>query len=76
MNIQIGKIYQHYKGDNYKVFAIGQHTETEEKHVLYHKADKNLSEAQIWVRPINMFFEEVEYNGAVVKRFTLVEELA
>jgi hypothetical protein len=34
-----------------------------------------LEETQIWVRPIDMFFEEVEYNGKIVPRFTIIEEL-
>ncbi len=72
MKIQIGQAYQHYKGDKYLVLAIDQHTETEEKMVVYYKADKAIGETQIWVRPINMWFEEVAYQGKIVPRFTLV----
>ncbi len=73
--IKPGNIYRHYKGDEYKVLAIGKHTETEEDMVIYHLANNSPLDTQIWIRPLEMFVEKTEYEGRVVKRFTLLEEV-
>ena len=62
-----GSIYQHYKGDSYVVLHIGTHTETGDRLVVYHK----LGCTTIWIRPLSMWYESVEYDGKIVKRFTL-----
>lgn len=58
--------YRHYKGNEYEVLAIGLHTETEEKLVIY-KA--RYEPYQVWVRPYDMFFETVTVDGADIPRF-------
>jgi len=62
-------IYEHYKGNRYKVIDIVRHSETDELLVLYRTmyGDKNL-----WVRPFGMFFEKVEVDGYMVSRFTFI----
>ena len=48
-----------------------QHSETEEWMVVY----KALYGAEgMWVRPYEMFVEEVEVNGKILKRFEYIEE--
>lgn len=71
MTVQPGT-YKHYKGDLYLVIGTARHTETGETLVAY-KALYPLSDLPqdtIFVRPIKMFFEEVEINGTIVPRFS------
>lgn len=66
--------YQHYKGDYYHVLGTGIHTETGEKFVYYTPGYKpGILEAKYWIRPYNMFFENVIYEGKEVPRFKKVE---
>ena len=69
MKIQPGK-YQHFKGNFYQVIDTVTHSETQETLVLYKPL---YGEQALWVRPIEMFVEEIERDGKVSKRFTLVE---
>lgn len=57
--------YKHYKGRIYEVLKIGKHTETGEALVVYEDSKEN-----VWVRPKEMFEENVEVDGEQVKRFT------
>ena len=52
-------IYKHYKGDLYIIEDIAYHSETEEKMVVYRAL---YGENKVWVRPYNMFFDEVNKN--------------
>ena len=64
-------IYRHYKGDLYEVIGIGKHSETLENLVLY-KALYNSEEfgdSMLWVRPLDMFVQEVVVEGKSVPRF-------
>jgi len=62
--------YKHYKGELYEVFMTAQHSETEEWLVVY----KALYGVEgMWVRPYEMFVEEIEVAGKVVKRFEKVD---
>lgn len=69
--IKLG-IYQHYKGNKYKVLAVGKHSETLEELVIYEALYDN-SESKIWVRPKKMFNENVELDGKLVPRFKFLE---
>ena len=72
MKIKPGK-YQHFKGNFYQVIDTVTHSETQETLVLYKPL---YGEQALWVRPIEMFLEEIERDGKVFKRFTLVEPMA
>lgn len=66
-------IYKHFKGNEYEVIDVGTHSETQELYVVYRAL---YGEKKLWVRPVNMFFEEVDkpeipYKGP---RFTYVRE--
>ncbi|MCR4880509.1 MAG: DUF1653 domain-containing protein [bacterium] len=65
--IQIGKIYRHFKGNLYKVIAFAKHSETTEDMVVY----QPLKTGDNWVRPKAMWNEVVDDKGTL--RFTLVE---
>lgn len=58
------EVYRHYKGGIYNVIGMGKHSETQEEIVIYEDTNNRL-----WVRPLNMFFEEIEVNGQKVERF-------
>ena len=61
-------IYKHYKGNLYEVIAVAKHSETLEKLVVY-KATYQKEGETLWVRPLNMFLENVLVDGKEIKRF-------
>ena len=64
-------IYKHFKGNEYELICIANHSETLQKMVVYKALYGN---NDIWVRPIEMWNEEVEFNGETVKRFTFARD--
>lgn len=64
--------YRHYKGPLYEVIDIARHSETEEEMVVYRTL---YGEFSLWVRPLEMFVEEIEYEGSKVKRFEYLGEM-
>ena len=64
-------IYKHFKGKEYEVIDVAAHSETLEEMVVY----KPLYECEynLWVRPLSMWDEEVEFEGKKVKRFTFIK---
>lgn len=64
-------IYEHYKGNRYKVIAIANHSETLEKMVVYKAL---YGEGEFWVRPLSMWEELIEVNGTKVPRFRYIGE--
>lgn len=68
MDIKLGK-YRHFKGNEYEVIAIARHSETCEEMVVYKAL---YGDGGMWVRPANMWNEEVERDGKVFKRFTYI----
>ena len=75
MGLKLGK-YRHYKGNLYKVIGIAKHSETLEDLVVYQALyeSKDFGKDAIWVRPLKMFTENVEYQGKTVPRFEFVEQ--
>lgn len=70
MNIKPGK-YRHYKGKEYEVIGIARHSETPEELVVY-KALYQTEGKNLWVRPLNMFLEEVEIDRKRMARFEFI----
>lgn len=67
-DIKIGK-YKHFKGNEYEVIGIANHSETLEKLVVYRAL---YGEGEIWVRPISMWNDTVSREGREFKRFTYI----
>jgi cyclomaltodextrinase / maltogenic alpha-amylase / neopullulanase len=68
--LKLGK-YRHFKGKEYEVIGIAKHSETLEEMVVYRAL---YGEHDLWVRPVNMFLEEVEKDDKKVPRFEYVGE--
>jgi len=66
-------IYQHFKGKEYKVIGVAKHSETLEDLVVYEALYPNET-AKLWVRPVEMFLDNVEVEGKKVPRFKFVKE--
>ena len=64
--LKIGKKYRHFKGKEYLVMHIAKHSETLEELVVYQAL---YDEMGVWVRPLDMFLEQVEVDGQIVNRF-------
>lgn len=67
--LKIGSIWKHYKGDFYKVNSIVIYEPTGENCVHYSKLYRNKNKPNNFVRPINIWFENVNVNGKNVPRF-------
>lgn len=56
--IQINRIYKHFKGNYYLVVDIATHSETKEQYVIYRKL---YEDGALWIRPLNDFLSEVDH---------------
>lgn len=73
--MKLGK-YQHSKtGNYYRVIGVAKNSETLEDFVVYETLYEN-PKSKLWIRPMEMFLEEVEINGKKVPRFKFIEELS
>ncbi len=73
MEHKIG-IYKHSKTNNlYRVLFFAKHSETLEDMVVYEALYEN-EKSKFWVRPMNMFFEEVEINEKKLPRFQFLSD--
>ncbi len=70
MTPQAGQVYKHFKGTLHTIIAIAKHSETLEEMVVYTHDGEHEG---IWVRPVNMFIEEIERDGKKFRRFELVK---
>ena len=57
-NIKPGR-WRHFKGMEYEVLHIAKHSETGEDYVVYRKL---YDDGSLWVRPLDMFMEEVDHD--------------
>ena len=62
--------YRHYKGGEYTVMGVAQHSETGEALVVYRP---RYGDRELWVRPLSMFQESVETPDGVVPRFAFID---
>jgi hypothetical protein len=70
MALKLG-IYRHFKGNEYQVIGLAKHSETQEEMVVYRAL---YGERELWVRPVEMFTEEVRKENYQGPRFVWVRE--
>lgn len=63
--------WRHFKGNEYEVIGVAQHSETLEEMVVYRAL---YGEGGLWVRPAAMWLETVEHGGERLPRFTYLGE--
>lgn len=66
-------IYEHYKGQRYRVIGLCRHSETEEPLVAYQCL---YGEFTLWVRPLDNFLQTVTVDGEELPRFERVQALS
>jgi 8-oxo-dGTP diphosphatase len=66
-----GRVFEHFKGNRYRLVDFAVDSETLEPTVVYRPLD---GAHKLWVRPAKMFFENVSREGYLGPRFRLVEE--
>lgn len=59
-DIELKRIYRHYKGDLYITEDIVYHSETLEKMITYRAL---YGDNRLWCRPYDMFLDEVNKSG-------------
>ena len=63
--------YRHFKGSEYEVIAIARHSENGLPMVVYKAL---YGEGGLWVRPAEMWSEEVCRNGKTCQRFVRISD--
>jgi len=63
--------YKHFKGKEYEVIGIAHHSETLEELVVYKALyeSEQFGKDALWVRPKEMFLEDVTIDGVKMPRF-------
>ena len=77
--VQIGRVYRHFKGNYYFVENIAFDSETRERMVVYKPLYEREDGRSIWVRPEKMFLEEIPERPDNItgqkSRFVLVSDI-
>ena len=56
------EVFKHFKGNFYKILAVGHHSETKEQLVVYYDlSGKNSTVEDPCIRPLEMFMSEVDH---------------
>jgi len=80
MEIQVGKVYRHFKGNYYYIQEVALDSETKERMVIYRPL-YDRKDSKVWVRREAMFFEEVPLDRpdnitGQTQRFILAEDIS
>ena len=77
--VQIGRVYRHFKGNYYFVENVAYDSESKERMVVYKPLYYREDGRSIWVRPEKMFLEEIPKRPDNITgqkhRFELCEEI-
>ena len=64
-------IYRHFKGRLYEVADLARHSETQEWYVVYRAL---YGDYGLFVRPFEMFVEQIEREGKTFARFEFLRD--
>ncbi|MEO1933154.1 MAG: DUF1653 domain-containing protein [Pseudohongiella sp.] len=67
--VQLGK-YRHFKGNLYELIEVAHHSESQEPVAVYRAL---YGDHGLWVRPLEMFLETIERDGAEIQRFQYIK---
>ena len=77
--VQVGKVYRHFKGNYYYVQDVAYDSETQERMVVYKPLYEREDKKMLWVRKEEMFLSEIPERPDNITgqktRFTLCEDL-
>jgi len=65
--VKVGAIYRHFKGQFYIIKGFANHTETNERLVLYKNLDS--TDHNVWARPIEIFTDNIDREDYKGPRF-------
>lgn len=58
------EVFKHFKGNCYKILAVGHHSENKGKMVIYYDlSGKNSTLNDPCIRPLEMFMSEVDHKN-------------
>lgn len=63
--LELGE-YRHYRGNKYRVHAVGSHSETLEPFVIYQAL---YGDGRYFVRPYSLFVDRISIDGNMIPRF-------
>lgn len=69
-NLEIGGVYEHYKGTRVKVLFEAIESETKEHLVIY----MHLEDGVVWARSKHMFLENIVLDGKETERFKKIDQ--
>lgn len=58
---EIGGVYNHYKGGQYKVLSLATHTETKEVLVMY----QSVHHGTVFARPLDIWMSKAQVNRGI-----------
>lgn len=70
--IQENAIYQHYKGNKYRVLCSGVKLESDGENGQEYVVYESLKDGDRWTRPVKEFLEVMGEEGSHFQRFQLV----
>jgi hypothetical protein len=69
--VKIGT-YRHFKGHNVEVIGVANHSENPDEEFVVYRHMHNGHD--LWIRPVNMFLENIERDGYKGPRFELISK--
>ena len=68
--------YRHYKGNLYQVIGVAHHHENAHEEFVVYKSlydHPQFGRGTLWIRPKEMFLENVVVDGKEIPRFSFIE---
>jgi hypothetical protein len=71
--IKAGDVWQHYKGNYYRIVGLSCHSEDLSWSVVYETLYDN-PVSKVWHRPLEIFLSTVEIEGKTIPRFSHIDK--